>query len=254
VEANTFRLLDLFDSLDAKATFFVLGWVANRFPALIREIALRGHELACHSYWHRTVYSLTPEVFREDTVSAIRAIEDAGGVRVKGYRAPTWSITNDSLWALRIMAEVGIEYDSSIFPIHHDLYGIPGAYPHPYRLNSGEQVLMEVPPATISLGKFKLPAAGGGYLRIFPLLYTRFAIERFSKVGQPAVIYLHPWEIDPEQPRLNGSRRSRFRQYFGLRSLEAKLSSLLTSYRFTTFERQWRELSTRCPTIPMPTA
>jgi polysaccharide deacetylase family protein (PEP-CTERM system associated) len=254
VEANTLRLLDIFDNAQAKATFFILGWVADRFPSLVREIAARGHELACHSYWHRTIYSLDPEVFREDTRAAVRAIEDASGLRVNGYRAPTWSITRDSLWALRILAEEGITYDSSIFPIRHDLYGIPGARAHPYFMKGENQCLMEVPPATLSCGTFKFPAAGGGYLRIFPLLYTRLAIEQLEKAGQPAVIYLHPWEIDPEQPRLAGSRRSRFRQYFGLNSLEDKLSSLFASYRFTTFERRCEELSSKWPCIAMPSA
>jgi polysaccharide deacetylase family protein (PEP-CTERM system associated) len=254
VEANTLRLLDIFDNAHAKATFFILGWVADRFPSLVREIAARGHELACHSYWHRTIYSLNPEVFREDTRSALRAIEDASGIRVRGYRAPTWSITRDSLWALRILAEEGITYDSSIFPIHHDLYGIPGAIAHPYLMKGNNQCLMEVPPATLSCGKFKFPAAGGGYLRIFPLLYTRLAIEQLEKARQPAVIYLHPWEIDPEQPRLAGSRRSRFRQYFGLKSLEDKLRMLCASYRFTTFERRCEEMSSEWPSIAMPNA
>ena len=254
VEANTLRLLDIFDNAQAKATFFILGWVADRFPSLVREIAARGHELACHSYWHRTIYSLTPEVFREDTRSAVHAIEDASGLRVSGYRAPTRSITRESLWALRILAEEGITYDSSIFPIRHDLYGIPGALAHPYFMKGDKQCLMEVPPATFSCGTFKFPAAGGGYLRIFPLLYTRLAIGQLEKAGQPAVIYLHPWEIDPEQPRLAGSRRSRFRQYFGLNSLEDKLSGLFASYRFTTFERRCEELSSEWPSIAMPSA
>jgi polysaccharide deacetylase family protein (PEP-CTERM system associated) len=252
VEANTLRLLDIFEHADAKATFFVLGWVADRFPSLVREIAARGHELACHSYWHRTVYSLDPETFREDTRSAIRAIEDASGIRVSGYRAPTWSITRNSLWALRILAEEGITYDSSIFPIRHDLYGIPGAPAHPYFMKAGEQSLLEVPPATLTCGPFKFPAAGGGYLRIFPLLYTRLAIQQIEKKSRPAVIYLHPWEIDPKQPRLAGSRKSRFRQYFGLDSLEKKLCRLLASYRFTTFERRCEELSREWPSIAMP--
>lgn len=252
VEANTLRLLDIFEKAEAKATFFVLGWVADRFPSLVREIAARGHELACHSYWHRTVYSLDPEVFRADTRSAVHAIEDAAGIRVSGYRAPTWSITRNSLWALRILAEEGITYDSSIFPIHHDLYGIPGALAHPYFMKAEDRSLMEVPPATLAFGTFKFPAAGGGYLRLFPLLYTRLAIEQIEKAGQPAVIYLHPWEIDPKQPRLAGSRKSRFRQYFGLNSLENKLGSLLASYQFTTFERRCEELSGEWPSIAMP--
>ena len=236
VAENTLRLLDWFDEARVHATFFVLGWVADRYPWLVREISSRGHELACHSFWHRRVYSLTPSVFREDTRSAVRAIEDASGVKVAGYRAPTWSITRASLWALRILAEEGFQYDSSIFPIHHDLYGIPEAMARPYLWKSSEHQIMEYPPATLSIGRFKIPAAGGGYLRIFPLSYTRLAMHRLARRGERAVLYLHPWEIDPRQPRLPGRWRSRFRQYCGLDTMRWKLQALLSEYKFTSFE------------------
>ena len=253
VDRNTRRLLDLFDAYGAKATFFVLGWVADRAPGLLREIAARGHELACHSYWHRPVYSLTPETFREDTRHALDAIENAAGVRVTGYRAPTWSITRDSLWAIEILAEEGFEYDSSIFPIRHDLYGIPGALRTPYTWQTDSRELLELPPATLSIGRMTLPAAGGGYLRIFPLSYTQLAIDRIAVSGERAVIYLHPWEIDPEQPRLQGRWKSRLRQYWGLGTLELKLNRLLKEYRFTTFQEVRQSADRNCPSLPVPT-
>lgn len=236
---NTKRLLDIFDTHNAKATFFVMGWIADRVPQLVREIAVRGHELACHSYWHRTIYSITPEVFRQDTRDAVRAIEDAAGVRVSGYRAPTWSITRKSLWAINVLAEEGFEYDSSVYPVHHDLYGIPGASAAPYVWKTGHNDMIEIPPATFSIGNMTLPAAGGGYLRIFPLGYSRMAIDQLSRRTHLPVVYLHPWEIDPGQPRLNGPWKSRLRQYWGLESFELKLTRLLASYQFIPF-RQWR--------------
>jgi polysaccharide deacetylase family protein (PEP-CTERM system associated) len=239
VERNTERLLDLFDESGTKATFFVLGWIAAKFPNLVRSIAQRGHELACHSYWHRCVYRLTAAEFREDTVCAKRAIEQAAGIRVRGYRAPSWSITAKSLWALDILAEEGFEYDSSIYPIHHDIYGLPGALRIPYvhRL-TGDRQLLEFPPATVSVAGVVLPAAGGGYLRLFPFVYTAWAIGRMeAAAGQQVVVYVHPWEIDPEQPRIAGRLRSKLRHYTNLGSTEQKLRRLLSLRRFQSFEQ-----------------
>ena len=247
---NTKRLLDIFDAYDAKATFFVLGWVADRAPQLVREISARGHEVACHSYWHRTIYSLTPDVFRQDTRDAVKAIEDAAGVRVSGYRAPTWSITRKSLWAIDVLAEEGFEYDSSVYPVHHDLYGMPGTLTAPYVWKTGCRDLVEIPPATFSVGNMTFPAAGGGYLRIFPLSYSRMAIDQLAQHSQLPVVYLHPWEIDPEQPRLNGPWKSRLRQYWGLESFELKLTGLLASYRFVPFRQQWKDVAKTAPEIP----
>jgi len=238
VVANTERLLDLFDEHSTKATFFMVGWVAERFPALLREINCRGHELACHSFWHRTVYSLTPEEFRRDTRAAQQAIEQAAGVPVLGYRAPTWSITANCLWALDILAEEGFVYDSSIYPIHHDLYGVPGAqrFPYTHTCNNG-MTLREFPPATVRLLGLDLPAAGGGYLRIFPFAYTDMAMSRYEKhYRQPAVVYLHPWEVDPGQPRIQAKLRSRFRHYTNLKRMENRLVRLLGKYKFWRFQ------------------
>ncbi|MBZ5628702.1 MAG: DUF3473 domain-containing protein [Acidobacteriia bacterium] len=239
VEQNTMRLLDLFDEADTKATFFVLGWVAAKVPSLVREITRRGHELACHSYWHRCIYGLTPEEFRRDTRLAKTVLEQASGVAIRGYRAPSWSITVRSLWALDILGEEGFEYDSSIYPIHHDIYGLPGArrVPYAHRLN-GNRRLQEFPPATVRLMGLTLPAAGGGYLRLLPYAYTAWAIRRMeAEEGQQVVVYLHPWEIDPEQPRIAGRVRSRFRHYTNLHSMEHKVRKLLQLRRFQSFQQ-----------------
>jgi polysaccharide deacetylase family protein (PEP-CTERM system associated) len=246
---NTQRLLDLFDEFGAKATFFTMGWVADRAPALVREIAERGHELACHSYWHRTVYSLRPEEFRHDTRQAVAAIEDAAGVHVDGYRAPTWSITRQSLWAIRILAEEGFSYDSSIYPIRHDLYGIPGAVPSPHIWKFEDREILEIPPATFSIGQSRLPAAGGGYLRIFPLRFSCMAIDQLTHAHALPVVYMHPWEIDPEQPRAQVPMKSRIRQYWGLSSFEGKLRRLLAQYQFVPFRSRYVEVGSAAPRI-----
>lgn len=248
---NTKRLLDLFDEFNAKATFFTVGWIADRAPALMREIVARGHELACHSYWHRTVYSLTQEEFRRDTRRAIEAIQNASGVRVDGYRAPTWSITRKSLWAIQILAEEGFAYDSSIYPIRHDLYGIPDAMakPHVWKVSSRE--ILEIPPATYSIGQSRWPAAGGGYLRIFPLRFTCMAIDQLARSKSLPIVYMHPWEIDPEQPRLRVQWKGRMRQYCGLSSFEGKLRQLLARYEFVPFRDRWMEVVANAPKVTM---
>lgn len=236
VDRNTRRVLDLVDEHGAKATFFFLGWVAKRFPQLVREVHGRGHELACHSYWHRTIYSLTPQEFREDTRIAKRVIEDAAGVQITGYRAPSWSITRQCLWALDILAEEGFTYDSSIYPIHHDLYGLPGAKRFPYTHDCGEgRQLREYPPATLRWMGMNFPVAGGGYLRILPSAYTELAFRAFENDDERVVVYLHPWELDPEQPRIRGKLKSRFRHYTRLGAMAANVSRVLERHRFERF-------------------
>jgi len=237
VVANTHRVLDLFDKHNAKGTFFFVGWVAERFPHLVREVQSRGHELACHSYWHRTVYSLTPDEFRKDTRQAKHVIEDATGVAVNGYRAPSWSITKACLWALDILAEEGFTYDSSIYPIHHDLYGVPGAQRFPYTHDcANELTLREFPPATLRFLGTNFPAAGGGYLRIFPWAFTELAFRTFEKNGERVVVYLHPWELDPEQPRIQGTLKSRVRHYTNLKHMHTKLDTVLSRRKFQPFK------------------
>jgi polysaccharide deacetylase family protein (PEP-CTERM system associated) len=237
VDANTRRVLDLFDQHNAKGTFFFVGWVADRFPELVREVQARGHELACHSYWHRTIYSLSPEEFRDDTRRAKQAIENAAGVVVTGYRAPSWSITKDCMWALEILAEEGFTYDSSIYPIHHDLYGVPGAqrFPYTFAWEKGLK-LREYPPATLRFMGANLPVAGGGYLRIFPAAYNEMAFRVFEKnYSQRVVVYMHPWEIDPDQPRIAGKLKSRLRHYTQLKNMSSKVGRLLKRYPFERF-------------------
>jgi len=236
---NTKKILDLFDKYEVKGTFFMVGWVAQKFPALVQDVQRRGHELACHSYWHRTVYSLTPEEFRQDTRNAVRAIEDAAGVKVLGYRAPSWSITKSCLWALDILAEEGFTYDSSIYPIRHDLYGVPGAQRFPYTMacKSGRG-LREFPPTTVRLFGQNLPGAGGGYLRIFPMSYTHWVFRKFERdYGERVVVYVHPWELDPKQPRISKSLKSTLRHYTGLRSTAHKLEELLAKYVFLSYSQ-----------------
>lgn len=234
VRANTQRVLQIFEEHGCHGTFFVLGWVAEREPALVREIIEAGHEVACHSYSHRRVSSLTPEEFREDLRRARAVIEDAAGVQILGYRAPTFSIGRDSLWALEILSEERFLYDSSIFPIRHDLYGLPGAPRFPYRLQFGsKRMLFEIPITTVRMGGMAWPAGGGGYLRFLPMQYTRWAIRQIhEKEHQPFVLYFHPWELDPDQPRIAGKWKSKFRHYAGLGVMEKRLRELLASGHF----------------------
>ena len=234
VVANTRRLLDVFGQFDARATFFVLGWVAEREPQLVREIAARGHEIACHGFSHSLVYEQTPETFRAETLRAKQLLEDITGSAVLGYRAASYSIVRDSLWALDILAEAGFAYDSSIFPVRHDRYGIPDAQRIPHRLvtpNGGS--IVEWPLSTASLLGFRLPVAGGGYFRLFPYWLTRWGLASINRrEQQPFIFYMHPWEIDPEQPRVRASWLSRFRHYNNLDQCEARLRRLLGDFRF----------------------
>ncbi len=235
VEANTRRLLDIFDEYGVRSTFFVLGWVGERFPGLVQEIAARRHEIASHGYAHRLIYDQTPEAFRQDVRRARQVLEQASGCRVVGYRAPSYSITPRSLWALDVLVEEGYEYDSSIFPIRHDRYGIPVSARKPYRVERSAGTLIEVPGSTTRLGPLNLPVAGGGYFRLLPYWWTQWGISRVNEIERrPAVFYLHPWEIDPDQPRLPAGRLGRFRHYRNLQHTEARLRRLLTDFRFDT--------------------
>ncbi len=243
VEASTDRLLQLFADHDVHGTFFVLGWVARRYPELVRRIAQAGHELASHGYWHRLVYDLTPEAFRQDIRDSREAIGDASGVAVTAYRAPSFSITERSMWALDVLVEEGFTVDSSIFPIRHDRYGVPDARPEVHQRQTATGFIVEVPPTVGTLGKFKVPI-GGGYFRLFPLAVTQRAIDSVEAQQRPAMLYLHPWEIDPDQPRIEGvGMRSRFRHYVGLRRTESRLRSLLQSHRFTTMSNVLAQLA-----------
>lgn len=235
VENNTRLLLDLFDDYEVKATFFVLGWVAERTRGLVREIADRGHEVACHGFSHQLVYNQSREVFREETLRSKHILEDIVQAPISGYRAASYSITNRSLWALDILAEAGFEYDSSIFPVRHDRYGIPDAPEFPYRLETPKgHSLVEFPLSTARLFKYRLPVAGGGYFRLYPYVITRAGLSQINRRQQPFIFYLHPWEIDPDQPRISASWFSRFRHYNNLDKCELRLRHLLSDFKFGT--------------------
>jgi len=233
VADQTERLLDLFDACDCRATFFALGWVAERHPRLLRRIAERGHEIACHGFGHELVYTLGPERFRDDVRRARAALADAVGAPVSGYRAPSYSITRDSLWALPILVEEGFAYDSSIFPVRHPRYGIPGFARRPVRIELGNGAsIREFPLTTARVGPVWLPVAGGAYLRFLPGPLHRWAFRRLVRAGEPTLLYVHPWEIDPEQPRQRVGWRVRVNHYHNLRRTEGRLEALLREHRF----------------------
>ena len=235
VEVNTRRILDLLDTRRVAATFFVLGWVAERHPGLVREIHARGHEVACHSHLHRRVHSLTRDEFRDDVRNARKAIEDAAGVRLYGFRAPTFSVVESSLWALDILAEEGFEYDSSVFPIHHDRYGMPDAPRYPYRVPvTGGGDIVEFPMTTLVVAGQRVPFCGGGYFRLLPYPLIRAALRRVNRrEEQPGIVYLHPWELDLEHPDLPITGIGRWRHYVNVgRAATRKLDRLLGDFAF----------------------
>lgn len=236
VEQQTERILELLRGKNTKATFFVLGWVAKRHPKLLRSLVDEGHEIGCHSYAHELVYRLTPDGFRQDTMEAVSAIADAVGKRPRIYRAPSYSITAESLWALEILAECGFTHDSSIYPISHDRYGMPGTPRHMHVIETPAGAITEIPIATAQLpNKNVIPIGGGGYLRMLPYCYTAAGIRRVNaEERQPVCIYLHPWEIDPDQPRLASGRIARARTYFGLKGMFGKLERLVSEFQFST--------------------
>ncbi len=242
VEENTARILDLFESTGVQATFFVLGWVAEHCPALVRRIAAAGHEIASHGYGHRLVYEMTPDSFRDDVRRSKALLESATGRPVAGYRAPSFSVVATSLWALDVLLDEGFEYDASIFPVRHDRYGMPGTPRHPYRVRRTGGCLIEAPGSTVRVGPVNVPVAGGGYFRILPYSWTRWGIGRINRTEKrPAIFYIHPWEVDPDQPRLPASRLGRFRHYRNLAHTEARLRRLLSDFRFGSLAEVLRD-------------
>lgn len=230
---NTDRLLEIFDQADVSATFFVLGWVTERFPGLVRRIASAGHEVASHGFDHRLVYEMTPAQFRADVRRSRVVLESATGQRVSGYRAPSFSITDRTMWALDVLIEEGFLYDSSIFPIRHDRYGIPHAPRHSHAIRRSGGTIWEVPASTVRCAGVNLPVAGGGYFRLLPYAWTRWGIGRLNTIErQPAVVYLHPWEIDPDQPRVAAPLVSRLRHYGNLSATDGRLARLLREFQF----------------------
>lgn len=232
VVPNTRNILDILASHGVKATFFVVGWIAERYPDLVIEIDRQGHEIGCHSYWHRKIYTLTPEEFKQDTEQVKTVLEKILDKPVVGYRAPSYSITKKSLWALEILDTLGFRYDSSIFPVYHDNYGIPDAPRFAYDLPGLN--MREYPISTVQFPGLNLPIAGGGYFRFFPYWFTRNALRYIHKKDQqPFVFYMHPWEVDPKQPHVQGAgRKSRFRHYLNLDKTMLRFNRLLQDFIF----------------------
>ncbi len=235
VVANTHRVLDVFDDAGASATFFVLGWVAEHHPSLVREIAGRGHEVACHGYSHQLIYGQSQALFGEETRRAKSLLEDQAQVAVTGYRAASFSITDASRWALDVLADNGFEYDSSMYPIRHDLYGTAVRARGPHRIVApGGKTLIEFPMTTRSIVGMTLPVSGGGYFRLYPYRLSAHLLAQVNQDAEPFVFYMHPWEIDPGQPRIRTSMKSRLRHYTNLDRFERKLRMLLRDFRFTS--------------------
>ncbi len=241
VERNMDLILNLFADHGVAATFFTLGWIAERHPGIVRRIVESGHELASHGYEHHRVHSQEPETFREDVRKTKRILEDVGGQRVKGYRATSFSIDRRALWAFDVLAEEGYDYSSSVYPIKHDHYGMPEASRFAHRA-SGQHGLLEIPVSTVALFDRNLPGGGGGYFRLLPYAYSRWALRRIARRDrQPCVFYFHPWEIDPGQPRFaQASWRSRFRHYVNLNRMEERLRAVLRDFRWDRMDRVFK--------------
>jgi polysaccharide deacetylase family protein (PEP-CTERM system associated) len=240
VESNVDRLLEMLNTHQTKATFFTLGWVAERFPSMVRRIVDQGHELASHGYGHQKVTDLTPEEFAEDIVKAKRILEDLAGIVVTGYRAPSFSIGSKNLWAHDVLSAHGHKYSSSVYPVKTDLYGMPEAPRTPWQTESG---LWEIPPSTIRLGQKNFPGSGGGYFRLLPLFISKWGFTRTNSEGQPAIFYCHPWEIDPDQPRIpNAPLKSRFRHYVNLGKNFSKIENIVATRKWSRMDVVYREL------------
>jgi polysaccharide deacetylase family protein (PEP-CTERM system associated) len=243
VERNTLRLLDLFGKHHVEVTFFVLGWVADRFPDLVKEIERRGHEVGTHGYSHRLLTSMQPEEFREDLHRSLEVLAKATSQTVRGFRAPSFSVTRKTLWAADILQESGIQYDSSVFPVRfHPDYGIADANLWPYELVEG---VTELPMSVAEVFGRRIPCSGGGYFRAYPYAMTRWLMRRCNQQARPVIFYVHPWEADPGQPRIAGMPASqRFRHYNNLEKTEERLERLLGDFSFTSARKLIAELET----------
>lgn len=235
VDLNTNHILDIFEKFNIKGTFFILGWVAEREQKLIKKISDKGHEIGCHGYRHDLVYNQTRDIFTEETQKSKRIIEDITGKAVNGYRAASYSITKKSIWAMDVLCEAGFKYDSSIFPIIHDRYGIPNAktIPHVYNTESRNRII-EFPLSTVGIGNKRMPISGGGYFRLFPYWLTQLGLRNINKNNLPFIFYMHPWEIDINQPKIKSTFLSEFRHYNNIDKFEARLISLINDFKFTT--------------------
>jgi polysaccharide deacetylase family protein (PEP-CTERM system associated) len=231
VEKNVEHVLNILAKHETKSTFFVLGWIAERFPRLVRRIVDCGHEIGCHGYGHQHIRRQTPEQFREDIHRARELLMEQAQRPIICYRAPSFSVTQSTIWALDIMSEEGFRIDSSIFPVRHDLYGMPDSSRFPHWRNE----MLEFPPTTIRIAQTNIGVGGGGYLRLFPYRFTRWAIRKINAVEKkPAMVYFHPWELDPDQPRISAPLKSRLRHYTNLGGMQMKIERLLSDFRFST--------------------
>ena len=235
VENNTNRILDIFAKFNIKATFFILGWVAEKVPSIVKTIASQGHEIASHGYHHQLVYNLSDEKFIDDITKTKKILEQISGQEVTGYRAPSYSITRQSFWALSALYDAGYRYDSSIFPIHHHRYGIPEFCRFPTTINLGnDKIIKEFPISTIKLFNKNFPVGGGAYARLFPLYFTLKALNSINKKeNQPFIFYFHPWEIDPNQPKMECGLFTRLRHYGNLSKMENKLKKICEKFNFS---------------------
>lgn len=249
VDASVDRILHLLDETGAKGTFFILGWLARRRPHIVRTISDAGHEVASHGFWHRRVTTLSPEAFRDDVRQAKAILEDLSGRPVFGYRAPSFSILSGMEWAFEILLEEGHRYDSSRFPIRRPGYGSPGTprWPHHIPCRAGD--ILELPMATARLGNITLPAAGGGYLRQLPYPLLRLGFAQAQAAGKPGMFYIHPWELDPDQPRIPVPPFTRIRHYRGLSRTEPLLERLLAEFRFASVATLFPELAGPTPSV-----
>jgi polysaccharide deacetylase family protein (PEP-CTERM system associated) len=230
--ASAHRLLELFAAAGARATFFILGYVAEKHPELVRAIAAAGHEIGTHGYSHTLIYRQTPEVFRRELTRSVRVLEDLAGAPVIGHRAPFFSITRESLWALDILPELGIRYDSSIYPVHNYRYGIADAPRWPHPIERDGRTLIEFPITTWQVLGRNVPIAGGAYFRIYPYAFTHLGFRSINRAGHPFAFYLHPWEIDPDHPHIDLPRRISLTHYINLGATERRLERLLRDFRF----------------------
>jgi polysaccharide deacetylase family protein (PEP-CTERM system associated) len=233
VVANTMKILELLETARVRGTFFILGMVAEQHPHLVRDIHSAGHEIASHGYAHQRIHLQTPEVFREDVRRSKEILESITGEEICAYRAPSFSITKKTGWACRVLVEEGFRYDSSIMPVYHDLYGIPDAPLGIYRIETSAGPLFEFSPPVVEWRKIRVPVGGGGYFRLYPFFWTHRAFRQLNRRQESFIFYIHPWEVDPQQPRVNGaSWRSRFRHYLHLKTTEKKISRLLQDFSF----------------------
>lgn len=235
---NILKILNILEREETKATFFILGWVARRHPNIVKMISDKGHELATHGYAHKLIYQQTPEEFEYDVSLSKEIIEDISGVKVVGYRAPSYSIIKQTFWAYEILYELGFKYDSSIFPIKHDVYGVPFAPRFPYKINLDyNREIYEFPLSTVNYFGKNVPIAGGGYFRLFPYHFIKWGIKKLNRKGKPCVIYIHPWELDPDIPQINLGWLKNFRTYGNLGLTEHKFTMLFKDFKFAPIKK-----------------